>query len=746
MAEAILTSWRFDLPFIGFLLLAAYLYIRGWLRLHAQSPQRYTPERLAAYLAGLLTLFLALASPLDAFGNLLLMAHMVQHLMLIVVAPPLILLGQPVLPLLRGLPVVVFKDGLGPFLSCHGLQRAGRRLTHPVVCWFAMTAAILFWHTPRWYDLGLRSTAWHGLEHACFFYGALLFWSPVIGIWPNRPHWPGWMMIPYLVLADIVNTGLSAWLVFSAHVVYRTYELAPRIAGMSALEDQSTAGAIMWVPGSIAFLIPAFIITMRAIQGERRWPEFVRIKPAPRPRSRQPFDVFRIPVLGAVLRKPWFRRAVQAVLFGLALAVVIDGLTGPQIAPLNLAGILPWTYWRGFTVIALLLAGNLFCMACPFTLASDAFSRILPGKTHWPKALRSKWLAIVVLFGYLWANEVFGIWNSPWWTAWVVVGYFAAAITINGLFQGASFCKYVCPIGQFHFVNTLISPLEVKFRSASVCSTCSTEDCISGNASQQGCQLYLFQPMKTGNFDCTFCLDCVHACPNDNVGILAVPPGSSLVPDSRSSNIGRLSQRTDAAALAAVIVFGALASAAVMTDPVMVWMHLVHRALGLDSMLPVTTAFLFGGIVLTPLILVWMCGHISVWLSNATDGWGQIARRFIFAMVPLGAAMWVAHFVFHLLTGWQSAIPVAARILHFAVPTAALAAHVPPWLPTLQILLLDGGLILSVYIAWGMARRETEGLRSAFALLMPWAILATCIYAVAIWILFQPMQMRGMVM
>jgi len=750
MAEAILTSWHFDARLIVLLTLAVLLYVRGWRRLNRESPSRFTPERLLAFLAGLAALFLALASPLDAFGNLLLMAHMVQHLLLIAVAPPLILLGQPILPFLRGLPARWFQDGLGPFLASHSLQRAGRRLMNPAVCWLAMAFAIVFWHLPRFYDLGLRSPAWHGVEHACFFYGALLFWCPVIGVWPGRPQWSRWLIIPYLVLADVVNTALSAWLVFSTHVVYRTYELAPRVAGMSALDDQSTAGAIMWVPGSIVFLLPALIITMQAVSTERkrRPAPLVQIEPFTRRTApRQPLDLFRIPALGAILRHRYFRRAVQCVLFALSVAVVLDGFRGPPIAPMNLAGILPWTYWRGFTAIALPVAGNLFCMACPFTLVSDLGRGIFRNKRlHWPKQMRSKWLAIAMLFLYLWANEAFNLWNSPQATAWIVIGYFFAAFLINNLFQGASFCKYVCPIGQFHFVNTLVSPLEVKVRSAAVCTACKTEDCITGNARHRGCELYLFQPMKAGNFDCTFCLDCVHACPHDNVGMVAGAPGSALRTNARGSGIGRLGERADAAALVWAVVFGAMVSAAAMVDPVMNRMHSMRAGFGLQSMMPVTTTLYLGGIVILPLLLAWLCGSISAWLGGTGEGWKSLARRFVFTMIPLGTAMWVAHFAFHLITGWPAIIPVAGRILRLTTNTAALTAQIPSWLLAGQILIMDGGLVLSVYLAWKTAQLLASTAGQAFRTLLPWVILAIAIYAAAIWILFQPMQMRGMVM
>ncbi|HWE49625.1 MAG TPA: cytochrome c oxidase assembly protein [Bryobacteraceae bacterium] len=723
MAEAVLSSWRFDPRLICVLCLAAWLYWRGWRQMHRQSPQRYTPERLTAYLGGLAALFIALASPLDAFGNLLLEAHMVQHLLLIVVAPPLILIGQPVLPFLRALPAGAVKDGLGPFLSSRGLRRAGRFLVHPVVCWLAMAVTVVFWHMPRWYELALNSPVWHGAEHACFFYAAILFWWPVVGVWPGRPQWSRWLMIPYLVLADMVNTGLSAWLVFSTHVVYRTYALAPRLGDLTALDDQTTAGAIMWVPGSIAFLIPAFVLTMQALNGERAGASrLVQIRPAGSRSPRRAFDLLRVPVLGAILRYRHFRRVPQTVMFALAVLVALDGFFGPQIAPLNLAGVLPWTYWRGFAVLALLAGGNFFCMVCPFMLSRDLGRRFLPARRQWPRALRSKWLAAGLLVVYLWAYEVFSLWSSPWWTAWIIAGYFVTAFVVDGIFEGASFCKYVCPIGQFNFVNSLSSPLEVKVRSAEVCGSCRTHDCIRGNETQRGCELLLFQPQKAGNFDCTFCLDCVHACPSDNVGILAAAPGSALISARK--------WRMDTSLLVWILVFGALVNAAAMVDPVMGWMHSLQEGMGLRALWPVTSGFYLLGIGVLPLLFCL----------------GARGRVFGRALVPLGFGMWTAHFAYHLTTGWASVVPVLERLLHFSGAAAGAVSVVPAWLPSVQILLLDGGLLLSLYVAWRLARSQNSAMAGALRIAAPWALLVFGIYAASVWILFQPMQMRGMVM
>src|SRR5580698_5108248 len=148
VAAAVFASWTLDFKTACLLLAVAALYLRGWLRLRAELPAKYTPGRLAVFAGGLTAILLALDSPVDAFGGLLLQAHMIQHLLLIMVAPPLLLLGQPVLPLLRGLPRWLFKDVLGPFLGSRELKQLGRALTHPIVSWLALAAAVILWHLP----------------------------------------------------------------------------------------------------------------------------------------------------------------------------------------------------------------------------------------------------------------------------------------------------------------------------------------------------------------------------------------------------------------------------------------------------------------------------------------------------------------------------------------------------------------------------------------------------------------------
>lgn len=733
-AEAAFLSWNFEPIQVSGILLAGLVYWRGWRKLNRQVPRRFPTWRLGCFLGGLTALLLALTSPLDAFASLLLMAHMTQHLLLTMVVPPLLLLGAPQLPMLSGLPRIVAREVFAPFLSWKWTHRLGGLVTHPVFAWLAFVLSNLIWHAPPLYELALRSPAWHKVEHICFLGTALLFWWFVIQPWPSRPPWPRWAVIPYLLLADLQNTGLSAFLTFYESVLYPTYAAAPRIGKLTALEDQAGAGVLMWVPGSMVFLIPVSYIVVEFLSAKRKQPPPVKPRPvvsSPPPRK---LDLLTLPIL----RWKYFRPTLQMLMLTLAGLVVWDGLRGPATSATNLAGVLPWTHWRGFTVVALLAVGNLFCMACPFVFVRDLGRKILPANLTWPRALRSKWIAVLLVVLYLWSYEVFDLWDNPAATAWIILGYFLTAFIIDGFFRGASFCKYVCPIGQFHFVQSLVSPFEVKVREPDVCATCKTHDCIKGNDKQRGCELQLFQPRKQGNMDCTFCLDCVSACPKENVGLLPVWPGKDLLHDTFRSSVGRYAKRPDLAALMAVLVFGAFANAAGMVVPVLRFEEQFSaQAAGIVLLLTLTVL---------PFLAVCLCGWLGKLLGGIQTKLSEIVCGLIPALVPLGFSMWVAHFLFHLFTASHTPIPIFQRILH----DLGLSQRAPDWvvgslafmdLPGLELLLLDVGFLLTLFFLWKRAANFV--VKRRWGLFLPWGILALLLYAAGVWIIFQPMEMRG---
>ncbi|MBY0278274.1 cytochrome c oxidase assembly protein [Candidatus Binatia bacterium] len=769
VTEATLASFTLRPWTLAALALTALLYLRGWRALRTQMPGRFGAARLASFLGGLAALLIAVASPLDAFASLLLTVHMVQHLLLTMVAAPLLLLGSPQMPLLRGLPAALARAALGPFLGSPELRRAGRVLTHPVVALLAFVSTTTAWHLPVLYELALRSDAWHAVEHASFLVAALLFWWPVVVPWPSEAQWPRWAMLPYLLAADVSNTALSALFSFSEVVLYPTYAQAPRLWVSSALADQSAAGALMWVLSSIFFLIPAATIAIRLLTPPLARPGAVRddgrdgaralaaARDAVWLRRARPFDVLDLPLVGRWMRRPSFPRVVRMVTFALATLIVLDGLLGPSMAPMNLAGVVPWTWVRGLLVIGLLGAGNWFCMACPFLLPRELGRRIFPARLHWPRVLRSKLVAAGLMVAYLCAYEAADLWDSPLATAWLLIGYAGAAFAVDGLFRGASFCKYLCPIGQFDFVLSTLSPLEVRVKQLSTCVSCTTRDCIQGNERQRGCELELYLPRKQGNLDCTFCLDCVHACPHDNVGILAVAPAADLARDPRRSSLGRLSRRRDVATLVLVIVFGAFANAAAMTAPVVEWTDAASATTGLPRAAVATLGLLLALLPL-PLGLALACTVASRALSRTSAGSREVFCRYALALVPLGASMWAAHLLFHLATGGGALLPVVQRaatdlgVGALGAPSWGMAAPATglTWLLPVLLLLLDAGLLLSLWVAWRVtsdlaAARDIPSLRAA-GLLAPWGSLACVLWAAAIWILLQPMQMRGAMM
>jgi cytochrome c oxidase assembly factor CtaG len=261
-------SWGVESVVVVPVLAAAALYLRGWSALSWRLPQRFGTRHLVAFTAGLASITIAASSLLDALGHRFLQAHMIQHVLLMTVAPPLLWMGAPVAPMLLGLPTPI-RHAVAVGLASRPMRRLTRVLTDPRVGWALFIAAFWTWHIPALYDLALRADAWHHVEHACFFASGMLFWRPVILPWPSRPSWPRWAMIPYLVLAEVQNGALAAILTFSDRVIYSAYEAGPRLGGISALDDQAMAGVIMWVPGSIVFLLPVLWLIASALAGPR---------------------------------------------------------------------------------------------------------------------------------------------------------------------------------------------------------------------------------------------------------------------------------------------------------------------------------------------------------------------------------------------------------------------------------------------------------------------------------------------
>jgi cytochrome c oxidase assembly factor CtaG len=289
--QNVFASWTVPIPFSLATILAAIFYLRGWRHLRSAAANAIPSWRAASFLVGVFLIWLAVGSPLALLDEELLTAHMVQHLLLMTVAPAMILTGAPGMPMLHGLPQPFVQSVVGPVLRWPPLQFIGRVLSQPAVCWLTAAAALVGWHVPVVFNLALQSEGWHIVEHSSFLATGFLFWWPVIQPWPSVPVWPRWSILPYLFAATLPCDILSAYLTFCDRVIYPAYLSAPRLFGLSALEDQECAGALMWTCITVIFLVPAARITLQLLAPNPELRRFGKIElEGASPKSPEPYS------------------------------------------------------------------------------------------------------------------------------------------------------------------------------------------------------------------------------------------------------------------------------------------------------------------------------------------------------------------------------------------------------------------------------------------------------------------------
>lgn len=274
MHSHLLGAWdlRPEVPLV--LLLAAGLFSAGWWRLRGASGGGFSKGwRLTVYLSGLAVLALTLLSPIGTLSSYLLSVHMVQHLLLMMLAPVLLLVANPLPFALWGLPQALRRWTGKQLARGSRLRRVLSPVLTPGLIWIAMVIVLVGWHDPRAYEATLRSELWHDLEHLSFFTAAMLFWWQVTGAGPRlRGSMSTGLRIAYLLIMVPVTMAVGIGISMSAEPIYLNYQTVPRVIGLSVMDDQRLAGAIMWIPGSMMFILAALVLIARAIGVEERRP------------------------------------------------------------------------------------------------------------------------------------------------------------------------------------------------------------------------------------------------------------------------------------------------------------------------------------------------------------------------------------------------------------------------------------------------------------------------------------------
>jgi ferredoxin len=497
---------------------------------------------------------------------------------------------------------------------------------------------------------------------------------------------------------------------------------------------------------------------------------------APPPRSG--LDLLSLPGVRRYARWRYARLPFQLLLLALAVFVVVDGLTGRQLAPRNIATTSVWLHYRGFVVLALAFAGNAFCAACPLMLTrgpSRLLARLLGRGWAWPSWLRSKWLVVTLIALFVYAYEALALWSSPWLTAWLVIGYFGAALAVDTLFPPGTFCRFVCPLGNFNFALAHTSPTVIAPVDADVCARCEGKPCLHGRVSDDegarartalpregarraafvplaevvhpngrgsfpGCETGLFVPTIQSTMDCTLCMNCVRACPYDNVALRLRSP----LREATRDGWGRRSW-TAVTVMGVALLWWGLLNAVAMIPPYYDVASALARALGTQS----------SGLVLAVILALATVvgGALTVgvfWLGDlaggAREGPLRALRRWGPVAVVLAVGLWTGHYLFHFLTGALQIVPVFEHF--FAYRGAAID---PNWrlgalVPTRWLFPLGAGVAtlygVGAMIAAATIALRDFGRRGALAM-WPVGLFALTLTVVVVVVLAQPMEMRG---
>jgi putative membrane protein len=259
-------AWNLDPVLLGGLLLAAWAFWRG----QTSGPRRPVDSwRARCFSGALVALGLALLSPLDALSGSLASAHMVQHLLLLLVAAPLLALSAPSSAILRGSPLALHR-ARSPWRRRLGLTHGNLGvLRHPAAVWLLSVGVVWFWHAAAPYDATLDNQLLHVLEHASFLVTAVLFWQVVVGV-RGAARVSGGLGVLLVFAMAMQSVFLSVLLTFARTPWYSGYAATTAPWGLDPLTDQRLAGVIMWIPAGVIYLVVALALLVTWIRATER--------------------------------------------------------------------------------------------------------------------------------------------------------------------------------------------------------------------------------------------------------------------------------------------------------------------------------------------------------------------------------------------------------------------------------------------------------------------------------------------
>jgi polyferredoxin len=462
-------------------------------------------------------------------------------------------------------------------------------------------------------------------------------------------------------------------------------------------------------------------------------------------------DLLRLPWLRRLLTSSWLQPALQVPLLALMALVAVVGLVDVQDGARNLATKLTWTIWWAGIIFTFVLAGRIWCLACPFGALTEWSSRWSGAWRRLPRIFRNLWWATGLFLALTWADEQLGVVRSPRVTAWIVIGFAALAVAVGLRYQRRSFCRHLCPIGGLIGIYSMTAPVELRAGEASTCRGHATKECFQGTGHSRGCPMLEFPQSMDRNNYCTFCAECVKGCSRSNIVLRFRAFGRDLWATGR--------RVMDESYLAVALVGLTMLVTAQMLSAWPEWIAALARWLPpviRASLKPVTyltlveSVLLLGGTLVVSPLLVLAAAAVANRRAGA-DALG-LRRTFVvfgYMFVPVGLAMHLAHNLAHLLLEGGGIVPVVQRAVALYTPFVLGEPdwHVAPLAPpavvaVLQAAVVVGFFVLSLVAGRRLALRTFTSPLVASRALLPFALLSLAFTVAGLVLLQQPMGMR----
>ncbi len=463
------------------------------------------------------------------------------------------------------------------------------------------------------------------------------------------------------------------------------------------------------------------------------------------------FDLLSIPLIGAAFRSRVFRFVLQAVVVALFLLIIAAGLWGHQNPALNIAPILTWTIWWGMLIILILFAGKAWCYVCPWDALAGWTEKLsfwrkqdegLSLRWKWPRAVRNISIATILFVGLTWIELGFGVTMRPRVTAYLAIAMLLMAVVAALLFDRKSFCRYGCLVGRVSGLYALFASTEVRARDKGICKSCRSKECVRGSDTAYGCPTMLYPGGLEVNTYCIQCMECIQACPHDNLTLNLRPWGTDLA--------ARGKPRADEAYLALLMLAITGFHGLTMTP---MWRRLVEGIQRVTSWQE-TAAFSLGMalLMLTPVAVYAVLVGFSKRLGDSAAAsplrYRDYFVQYAYALLPIALFYHIAHNLEHLLMEGPKVVAMISDPLGRGWNLFGTAGwRIPPlisldrlWI--VQVFLVLLGHVYSLWVAQKTSLRLFGSTKAARRSQIPMLVGMIAFSVFSLWLLKQPMEMR----